>query len=1159
MKNFAFKLIVICLFLVSTKQYGQICSYVGGGDLPNIIFNNQAQIDYFLVENPTCTTIYANILIYPLVVNGQSTASDITNLQGFQNITSIKGKLYVGNNQLLTNFEGLNNLTQVGSLEIRNNITLVNFEGLDNLSLINYGLYQVNTNSFLKLEGNTSLASFEGLDSLTNLKGTFEIFSGCPNLSDFTGLESLTEVDEILFTSSGILSFEGLDNLAHVNESMVIQNTSIENFVGLESLNTVEGDFTIRLNPQLMSLQGLSGLGEVGLLSIQNNNSLTTLSGINNLDNLHSLSIISNPILVSMAGFTSLTSLSGNFNINTNNALTSIATGTSLTSIGGEIRVSNNPVLVNLANLSSVTSQNALRIENNDSLLSLAGLENITVINSLIITSSNNLALCELPNICTYLSNGGTATISGNADGCNSIVQIQANCNAPICPEGNVSFTSQALLNQFILNYPNCTQITGNVFINGATITDLSPLENITTITGNFTIHFCSNLLTLAPLENLTAVSGEVYISTLINLNSLNGLHNLTQVGGSLSVVSNNSLSDLQGLEGISAINNNYIYIANNATLTSLNGLQNLNLDNVTHLYLQDNPNLSSCSFIPRICNYLYNNGTATISGNTGECLNVIAVVNACPTIWNGTNWSLNEPDANRNTIIEADLTLANDLFTKNIIVNSGVFTVPSGRNLSVNGAIINNGTTNDFIIESGGSLTQTNNLINEDAITVKRNSFPLYRQDYSMWSSPITGQNLRNFSPQTLFNRFSSYNTSDGTVGEYVQELFTNQDIQIKVFENAKGYLIRMPNNWPEFVNEMTPGTSYLGEFKGIPNNGNISIEISTANTGLNLVGNPYPSPLFISSFFDGNPGIERTLYFWRKRNNSLGSGYATYTELGLASAQPELAGMDLQNTVNPGQGFFIKSNGQTTLNFTNAMRTTLQNGIFLKSTTIEKHRIWLNLSKNENVISQTLLGYVAGATQGIDSGLDGAYFNDSPTALTSLIDNQEFAIQARNIPFDISDSVPLNFKTNEAGTYSISLFEFDGLFSGNQDIFLKDNFNGSLHNLKLAAYTFASNEGNFNQRFEIQYQTTLKTNNPERNASEVIIYKENGNLHINFGNMQMQKIEIIDLMGKILETHSEIKDTKTAIRILNQENQMRLIKITSNEGVVVTKKLIL
>lgn len=527
---------------------------------------------------------------------------------------------------------------------------------------------------------------------------------------------------------------------------------------------------------------------------------------------------------------------------------------------------------------------------------------------------------------------------------------------------------------------------------------------------------------------------------------------------------------------------------------------------------------------------------------------------------WNGTAWSnTTGPDANIDAIIEGNYTTTGTLTAKSLTVNSGVFTVASGTTLTVVNAIANN-SVNTFVIENDAVVLQTNSAINTGDFTVKRNSAPLFRQDYTLWSAPVTGQNLRNFSPLTLFNRFSSYDTAAGTIGDYQQEIVTTADMNTKVFESAKGYLIRMPNNWVNFGDG--PAASYLGQFKGTLNNGTINTPLSLANTKMNLVGNPYASNIAIDLLFAANPNIEQTLYFWRKRNGAnAGSGYATYNALGVVSSdQTEVDGIDLNNTIKAGQGFFVQSKTATSLVFNNEMRTNTAGTTFFKSVNNENevHRFWLNLSNGTDVVGQTLIGYATGATQGVDNGFDSNYFNDSELALTSLINNNEYVIQGRNLPFINTDIVYLGFKTDVAQDFTISLANFDGLFADNQDIFLKDNATNTLHNLKLEGYTFTSQIGVFNDRFEVQYNSTLGNSNPNLVDNNILVAVKDQKIKVSAGTEVINKIEVIDISGRILYSQDGIGASNAVVENLTGGNQMLIVRISTQGNSVVNKKII-
>ena len=65
-------------------------------------------------------------------------------------------------------------------------------------------------------------------------------------------------------------------------------------------------------------------------------------------------------------------------------------------------------------------------------------------------------------------------------------------------------------------------------------------------------------------------------------------------------------------------------------------------------------------------------------------------------------------------------------------------------------------------------------------------------------------------------------------------------------------------------------------------------------------------------------------------------------------------------------------------------------------------------------------------------------------------MIDNVDYAIQGKSLPFDATDVVPLKLTVTSAGNYTISLDHVDGLFSASQDIFLRDNQTGFVQDLK-------------------------------------------------------------------------------------------------------------
>ena len=533
--------------------------------------------------------------------------------------------------------------------------------------------------------------------------------------------------------------------------------------------------------------------------------------------------------------------------------------------------------------------------------------------------------------------------------------------------------------------------------------------------------------------------------------------------------------------------------------------------------------------------------GTAFASNNGSNYKATFNYFNS--STWNGTTWSNGAPSVALDAIIAENFssTSSGDTagFTaKTLTVNSSKsFIINDGHTITVAGAITNNNGT--FNVENNANLVQTNvSATNTGSIVVKRNSASIQLYDYTLWSSPVAGQNLKSFSPNTLDNRFYSYDSS--------QNLYSSVNPSSTSFSPATGYLIRAPNTWTA----STP-TTFNGVFTGVPNNGTITLTGLTPNK-FYAVGNPYPSSISAASFINGN-STSGTLYFWRKTNGANGTAYATRTNAGGTAS----GGLTPTDNIGVGQGFIVKTGASaTTLSFNNTMRTSSNSLVFLR-TNEERNRYWLNLNTPTEFICQTLVAYMPEATASVDNAIDGKYINDAPIALTSLINSEEYAIQGRALPFSTSDSVPLGFKTNVAGNFTIAIDHVDGFFINGQAIFLKDNLLNTVTDLSLGSYSFASEAGTFNSRFEIVYQRVLGINNSEFTSNNVIVFNDNGDISINSGSTVMEQVRVYDVQGRLLVEKKQINTTETKITT-SAVNQVLLIEITALNGLKVTKKII-
>ena len=533
----------------------------------------------------------------------------------------------------------------------------------------------------------------------------------------------------------------------------------------------------------------------------------------------------------------------------------------------------------------------------------------------------------------------------------------------------------------------------------------------------------------------------------------------------------------------------------------------------------------------------------------------------------NAANWSNGVPGPNSVvTIAPAAFQPSTflNVIIKSLTVDLGAtLTINPTYNFTVTDDIANNGT---ITVLNNANLLQngvTNSNTGSGSYNIRRNSNPLMRLDYTLWSSPVQNQNLLTFSPETVTNRFYNYSS--------LTNLYTEVDPTTTSFDVGKGYLIRMPDNHP------TTPTTWAGNFVGTVNNGPLSVALNTnanANLRYNLVGNPYPSPINISSFVSANSAnITGTLWFWRKTNSTVtATVYPTWNGGTLVGNSEPFGNPLSPSVIRNAQGFFVQAleTPAGPLVFNNLMRQPENSNQFFKSATnnvvdtnnyVEKHRIWLQLADNAGYAYEQAISYIAGGTIALDA-FDAQSINGGNMLFNSLIPNtsNEYVIQSRPLPFDLNDVVPLSIKITNPGSYTISINEKDGLFADDsQPIYLKDNYSNTTVDLNLGAYTFTATNGVFNDRFELRFiNNALSTPQELLTNKDVVVYQNDGELVVETLKSALSRVTIYDMGGRVLVSKTHIDGSLFKTNISSYANQVLLVQIEDINGVVLTKKII-
>ena len=514
---------------------------------------------------------------------------------------------------------------------------------------------------------------------------------------------------------------------------------------------------------------------------------------------------------------------------------------------------------------------------------------------------------------------------------------------------------------------------------------------------------------------------------------------------------------------------------------------------------------------------------------------------------------------------------ISNDLIaTGNLTVNSGKSVVVSSDDyVQVNKALINNGT---FTVLNNGSLIQVENgIANTGNISYQRNTAgaPL---DYVYWSSPV---NTVNTPSGNIYAWDADVPNPNLGLGNWVYAANT-------AMQSGIGYIMR---------------DVFSRNFVGVPRNGIYSPTITRGNdTGAgsagpngiirlltddnwNLLGNPYPSGISIGSFLTANTEIDGFVRLWTHNtppstatidpfydnfvSNYTASDYIAINGSGATSGSGTLS------VIGGGQGFFVLMNpgaaGTSTITFNNDMRNKgYSNSQFFRTANtanavgenLERHRIWLDfVSPTET--TRTLVAYVEGATTAKDRIFDAFTDYKSAQNFYSVLDAEIFTIQGKGLPFDVNDQVQIGFKAAYSGSFTIALAEVDGLFSGNQNIYLEDKLLGIIHNLKVNPYSFTAAAGITNERFVLRYTNeTLGSEDFEINSNVSVA---STNVVTVFASTEMlESVRVYNVLGQLLSNESNINAATFQINTLQKNSAPLIIQITLQNGVKVTKKVI-
>ena len=574
---------------------------------------------------------------------------------------------------------------------------------------------------------------------------------------------------------------------------------------------------------------------------------------------------------------------------------------------------------------------------------------------------------------------------------------------------------------------------------------------------------------------------------------------------------------------------------------------------------------------------------------------------------WDNTTWKWSDgvtpdgtlPNSGNTVILNGSYNTINGSFSAcSLIVNAGILTVNNGDYVEViNDVIVNDGR---ITTETQGSFVQRGDSTFAGAFTlaangnsdvIKTTSALTNWYDYTYWSSPVTNATTDVSLFQSASNRRFWFNADN-----YVDIDGDGFDDDANAWTNSIGSYLMTPGQGfaaTHNSNFFNSGTAYDYTFEGPYNTGDIyyGVSYNSANENSlhwNLIGNPYPSAIDIDLFFTENTAlIYEVIYMWSHVRPPLGTNpgnevlnfnqndYVTVNTVGEAgngatATVPE-------RKVPSGQSFFTPSRATGDIRYTNSMRVSGDNANdqFFRTTNqntetsnsdIEK--LWINLNSDAGIYSQICVAYADIATDDYDGKAIDTFRNYAGNAgvLYSLDEQGEgfYVIQgkAKN-GLNIEEVIKLGFgayiSTNE--TYTLEAIKTQGDFLTTNSIYLRDNYLGIVHDLSSSFYTFQSDGGTFDDRFEIVFTNNLlSTEDILTNDNDLSIIELNdGNVQFTLKNsiLNISKVDIYNIQGQLI--YSLDGESSTEIyNLSNLKSSIYIAKITLSNNQLITKKSI-
>ena len=378
--------------------------------------------------------------------------------------------------------------------------------------------------------------------------------------------------------------------------------------------------------------------------------------------------------------------------------------------------------------------------------------------------------------------------------------------------------------------------------------------------------------------------------------------------------------------------------------------------------------------------------------------------------------------------------------------------------------------------------------------------------------------------------------------------------------------------------------GSRQRYDFRGKPNDGNMSIPVSAGN--FTLVGNPYPSAIDLNAYLlhpSNAAVINGQAYFWEQVTvnthilNQYQGGYGIYNPgTGIYTPAafwtydgagnqgvPAGSGTVFQRRFSPvGQGFMVLGTAAGSVTMQNAFRVFVKEGVVNQSefartgevastdvydpnseffpeipnvagtdyTQIRKGTapyIRIHAMYNNGGVRPTTIAFLDTATDGFDYGADGRSPSGETAEFYYVLTDMPHEYVATAVQFDIDKRIPVGFRCTASTNFKLQVKDVVD-FDTNQPVYLHDKQTGIYYDIKNGIFDMVMPAGDNRTRYEITFKNTDDVlSNPSDVADAFTVFQnnENGMLTIyNTLNKDITSLMMYDVTGKLVLNKSNL-----------------------------------